>query len=227
MNDKDEMIKLFDSADDDVLRSLSADHYAMHMLRWMNPKTYASSLELACGNGKVAKFIKQFRPDLDYSCMDICPTLTKTAQELNPGMKVFTGDCLKCIPCGRYDFIISWSFVQYLSLKEYTGLNRMLLGHLNPNGEIWHFSIPDNTKRWEHTMAPRNTKLSKVKGLARYLLDSFKRPYGPASIWHDPVELLTSLDHKNIQSTFFQPGDVDYRFHIRIKKRFEQNGKRQ
>ena len=226
MNDQDKMIKLFDSADDAVLRSLSADRYAIHMLRWMNAKKNASVLELACGNGRVAKFIKQFRPDLDYSCMDICPTLTKTAQELNPEMKVHTGDCLKGIPYSRYDFIISWSFVQYLSLKEYTDLNRMLLGHLNPNGEIWHFSIPDNTKRWEHTMAPRNTKLAKVKGLAKYLLDSFKRPYGPASIWHDPVELLTSLDHKNIQSTFFQPGDVGYRFHIRIKKRInnKENG---
>ena len=224
MNDQDEMIKIFDSADDDGLRSLNADLYAIHMLRWMNPKRNSSVMELACGNGRVAQSITCIRNDLDYACMDICPTLTKKAQQLNPRMKIYTGDCLKKIPYkayGKYDQIISWGFVQYLSPDQFLNLNHMLLTHLDEDGEIWHFSIPDNTRRWIHNMGLRNTILSKLKGVLKYLVDSPKRYYAEACIWHDPEELQRAHEDSMIMQ-IIQPGDIDYRFHICIKNRSQK-----
>lgn len=219
MNDEQEIIKMFDSTDDAGLRDQAPSVYAQHMLSIMKPADGASILELACGNGKVAQYIKSLRPNLAYACMDICSTLTQQARELNPGMAVYTGNCLNKIPPGTYDIIMSWRLLQYLSVSEYINLNRMMVHHLKPRGQIWHFSTPDNTKRWKYGMAPRKTVFSKLKGVVKHLLDSPKRHYGPASIWHDPMELLISLDDRQIQSTIFQPGDVNYCFHIRVVKR--------
>ena len=224
MNDQNEMIRIFDSANDKDLRGggpYENDQeeifkFACHMLKWMSPKPLASIIELACGNGRVAACISEIRPDLDYSCMDICPTLTRKAQELNPKMKVHTGNCLKIIPYGKYDQIVSWGFAQYLSRDEFMNLNRMLLTRLNEEGEIWHFSIPDNTRRWSHNMTPRKNILSKAKGVVKYLIDSRRRYYGPASIWHDPRELKKAHEDSMIMH-IIQPGDVDYRFHLLIR----------
>lgn len=226
-NDASEMIRLFDSAGDYDLRGseeedcfVTIHKQACHILKWIDPIPNRRILELACGNGAVARSIRNIRPDLKYSCMDICPTLTEQAKALNPDINVYTGNCVNAIPGLKYDYVFSWGLVQYLSVDDFINMNRLILRQLNVIGEIWHFSTPDESKRFDHTMSVRKGLWSKAKGFLKYLIQSTNRKYSEASIWHSPDELkVDNGDDINIQT--IQPGDVDYRFHIRITRKGE------
>jgi len=223
-NDPDSIIKLFDNSPE-TLRGASdkesLESYAREMLFHIRCNSIRTApykvLEIGCGDGLMTAALHEMMPHSEFSLMDVCPTLIRQAMRNNPKIKNYIiADCKKEIPNDEsYDLIISWGLAQYLSHKEFIDMNNMFLKRLSGIGKIMHFSIPNEFKRYDHTMKERKSILSKTKGLIKYQIESMTGRYGPQAIWHSPSKIMKDLRE------FFQinicDGDVDYRFHLVIR----------
>ena len=191
-------------------------HHAEYILKCIQAPYGARVLDLGCGDGRVLLKMREIRPDLHFSGMDLCSKLVQNAKVLNPGVVIAVGNCLEEVPFrDGFDRVVSFSFGQYFTHREFIHLNRMLLTKLYPRGMIVHCSIPDLTKRWRYEIKDRRGLWALSKGFLKWLVFSPTRTYDPASYWHHPGELATALSNVSEVSLRF-PSDSWYRFDLQL-----------
>ncbi len=118
----------------------SGHYYHQHLilpgaLRLLNLKPDSSVLDLACGQGVLGRLIK---PDIDYSGVDLAPSLIKFAAGNDRAAKhhYFVGDIEKPLPLTKTDFSHAVIILALQNLAQPQLALTNAAKHLRPNGRL-------------------------------------------------------------------------------------------
>ena len=146
----EKLITHFDSDDASLLRGktteLGITMSALHVLDRIEPKKGSALLDIGCGDGLMISAIRKFRPDLHIDGVDISPHQCIKAQNNNPDSKIICGNILDIDLKSfkkKYNYIFSFSFLQYINQKDIFYLQSCLQQLTAHDGYIIHCSIPD------------------------------------------------------------------------------------
>ncbi len=182
----------------------------LHLLKYNISFKNKKVLILGSGDATLeSKLCKMGKP-LKITLIDLSENLLLDAKK-----KIPFADIIKCnLKCEKekikdvYDVIISFSVMQYFSHKNIVKINLYLLKHLNKNGVIFHFNIPDNKRkliyRINNSIVMNNIKYMNKK---YDFIDKF-------SLWCDKKSFLFS----NVKTTFYTPSFNWERFDVKLEK---------
>ena len=150
-------------------------------------------LSLGCGDLSVERNLAETLPDIELMCVD---RLTSFHDSLPDNIRFIQGDVNdEGIPAykQKYDFVYSFSLLQYLKADNIKELNSILIGLLNDNGKIIHFDIPDKRKKLLYRM---NTAVDMRVPLFRALSGQYDF-IDSESRWHD-IEKLSAVPNASV-----------------------------
>lgn len=138
-------------------------------------------LSLGCGDGRIEEILlNEARPKM-LTCIDLSEKNLQIARQRLPqaefiqaDLRNFSGDFL-----GSYDLILAISLAQYLTATELKNLHEKLFNHLESDGKIFHFNVPDKRRRFLYRINSA-VIMEDWKYLlpSRDFIDNF-------SLWHD------------------------------------------
>lgn len=220
----DALASQLDSDEPSKLRGLvsenSAIGYAAYVLDKTAPPNGATMLDLGCGDGLIMRAMLFLRPDLHIDAIELSPKLTELAKINNPKSEIICGNVmgmdLTNIP-KKYNYIFSFSFLQYIPAKEIIQLQSRMQDLLFDKGMIVHCSIPDKRFRLVTTIITQLRRRGKVGLLIAPVLHILyilyhRNRYGTGGFWHDPVRILQALAPSGQVKVL--TSDVYYRFDI-------------
>ncbi len=98
----------------------------------------AKVLELGCGPGNASKFIKNIRPNISITGIDLAPSMVELAKEELPEDHFFIDDIRNIGKYNtKYDAILGAFCVPYLNKKELEGMIANCRKILKPNGLLY------------------------------------------------------------------------------------------
>jgi len=214
----------FNSFDPSKLRGLVGDNsaigYAAYVLDRIAPQKGSTMLDVGCGDGLMMHAMLMLRPDLHIDGIELSPKLTERAKINNPESEILCGNIMGMdisnIP-KKYDYVFSFSFLQYIPAKDIGYLQSRIQDLLCDNGVIVHCSIPDKRFRLATTVVAQVRKRGNAGLLIApvmhmlYILHH-KNRYGVGSFWHDPVGIEKALS--SAEEIKVLASDVYYRFDI-------------
>lgn len=117
----------------------------------------------------------------------------------------------------KYDYVFSFSFLQYIPAKDIGYLQSRIQDLLCDNAVIVHFSIPDKRFWLVTTVVTQIKRRGNVGLLIAPLLHILyvlyhKNRYGIGGFWHDPIAIEKALAAS--WQIKILPSDVYYRFDI-------------
>jgi 2-polyprenyl-3-methyl-5-hydroxy-6-metoxy-1,4-benzoquinol methylase len=214
----------FNSFDTSKLRGLVSENstigYAAYVLDRIAPHKGATMLDIGCGDGLMMHAILMLRPDLNIDGIELSPKLTELAKINNPESEILCGNIMEMdisiIP-KKYDYVFSFSFLQYIPAKDVGNLQSRIQDLILDNGVIIHCSVPDKRFRLVTTVVTQVKKRGNVGFLIAPVMHILyilyhKNRYGVGGFWHDPVGIekaLSSSGEINVLAS-----DVYYRFDI-------------
>lgn len=139
-------------------------------------------LDVGCGFGDLALFIKEKGYECDYTGIDIAPEIIQAGKELHPQLNILVADILSFEGNEIYDFVLS------------TGFNCVLTGH---NWETLSLAMK------------RMYELAK-EGVAIGMVSSYREPKDPSTYYASPEEvfkLAMSLTKRVILRHDYLPHD--------------------
>lgn len=223
----------FNASDETGLRGVKGEvgclFLADYILGRIAPPPNGRVLDFGCGDGRVLAAVRRLRPDLTCVGTDFAEKLIAQAQAENaetPGLAFHVRDLLKDgLALGEFDRIYSFSVIQYFSPPQLQSLNRALRSGLHANGEVFHLSIPDLTKRvvlFQDDYLNHKTR-SPLAAACRLILMTLvdtkrrlagDRRYGD-SLFHDAEE-LAALAGPEYSAHILRPSDSWYRFDLQL-----------
>ena len=225
--------ELFNKADEAALRGVKGEvgclFLADYILARIAPPPNGRVLDFGCGDGRALAAVRRLRPDLTCVGIDFAEKLVAQAQAENagtPGLAFHERDLLKDeLALGEFDRIYSFSVIQYFSHPHFQSLNLALRTGLRANGEVFHLSIPDLTKRvvlFQDDYLNQRTR-SPLAAAARLILmtlvDVKRRLTGDCrygdSHFHDAEE-LAALAGPEFRARILRPSDSWYRFDLQL-----------
>jgi 2-polyprenyl-3-methyl-5-hydroxy-6-metoxy-1,4-benzoquinol methylase len=214
----------FNSYDASKLRGLvggnSAIGYAAYVLDRIAPQKGSTMLDLGCGDGLMMQAMLMLRPDLHIDGIELSPKLTELAKISNPESEIWCGNIMDVdkinIP-KKYDYIFSFSFLQYIPAKNIGQLQSLIQDLLVDNGVIVHCSIPDKRFRLATTVVTQLRRRGNIGLLIAPVLHILyllyhKNRYGIGGFWHDPVGIEQALVSSGQIKVLVS--DVYYRFDV-------------
>tara|TARA_B100001093_G_scaffold512934_2_gene583815 strand:+ start:17743 stop:18441 length:699 start_codon:yes stop_codon:yes gene_type:complete len=214
----------FNSFDASKLRGLVSENsaiiYAAYVLDRIEPKKGSTMLDVGCGDGLMLQAMLMLRPDLHIDGIELSPKLTELAKINNSESEIFCGNMMELdlinIP-QKYDYVFSFSFLQYIPAKDIGHLQSRIQNLLVDNGVIVHCSIPDKRFRLATTVVTQLRKRGNFGLLIAPVLHFLyilyhKNRYGVGGFWHDPVGIETALSSTGEINVL--ASDVYYRFDI-------------
>lgn len=167
-------------------------------------------LSLGCGDGRIEEFLLTGIRPKKLTCVDLSDRNLQIARQRLPKASFIQVDLrnFSDVAFESYNLIFSISVAQYLAKEELKTLHEKLLKHLESNGKIFHFNIPDKRRRFLYRL---NSAI--VMKDWKYLLpshdfiDEFSR-------WHD----RSSFYAEGYQTKFFTPSYHWERFDALLEK---------
>ncbi len=151
--------------------------YVEEMGRFIPKDRSLKVLDLGSGDGELIRLLQQERPLATFYAADFAFAQLRKARVKGTSCLQM---CAPEFPLRAYsmDLVISFSFVQYLSLASYRQTMVALKHVLKPGGKIVHLSIPDLEHFWKHSNFPQSLLCKKPWWIleARY-----KRRFGEKS----------------------------------------------
>lgn len=175
-------------------------------------------LYIGSGDGLMIKEILKINKLLKIHGVELSSKLVSESKKNIPNVKIFNKDIFDLNIKYQYDTVISFSFLQYLNLKEIHKLQKKLIKDFNPNFII-HLSIPNYDYRIDFLKTMKE-KISKFN----YFLSIFRFFFGykifnnkPYSYYHK-VNLIKKLNIKNYSCKIKIQSDSFYRFDYMLLK---------
>ena len=101
-------------------------------------------LDIACGPGNIARYLKNKRPGFRIDGIDLAPRMVELARANNPTANFEVMDCRDIASIGKkYDAVISGFCTPYLDRDEVAKLIADVRGLLNDNGVFYLSTMED------------------------------------------------------------------------------------
>ena len=203
-----------------LVRDNSIIGYAAYVLDRIAPQKGSTMLDVGCGDGLMMQAMLMLRPDLHIDGIELSPKLSEFAGINNPQAEIVQGNIMIMditnIP-KKYDYIFSFSFLQYIPANDIAHLQSLIKDLLVDNGVIVHMSIPDKRLRLADTIVNQLRKRGIVGLLIAPLLNLLyllyqKDRYGIGGFWHNPLRIKRNLSE--LGEIEVLESDVYYRFDL-------------